>query len=134
MDRQWWETHLDEVNRLFRGARYTINTLPPKFQTTRLSASNFETYGNSGASCISLAAAGGASRILLLGFDCQKTGGKSHWHGDHPPNLGNAAQIDRWHERFNQQAQDLAKIKIINCSRETALRCWPRADLGDMLC
>lgn len=93
----------------------------------------FKTYGNSGAGAISLAAQGNAKRIVLLGFDCQKTGGKAHWHGDHPSNLGNAGSIPKWHVRFAEQARDLGYIEIINCSRETALTCFQRAKLEDTL-
>lgn len=133
MDRQWWDVHINEVNATFRGARFSTNPLNRRFQVTKLQSANFNTYGNSGASCITLAAEGGASQIILLGFDCQKTEGKSHWHGDHPPTLGNAGQIDKWHEKFARQAKDLSHIRIINCSRATALTCWPRADLETTL-
>lgn len=127
MDRQWWDVHLAEINRIFTGARYSTNPLHRRCQAKRLT--EFNAYGNSGAACISLAAAGGAGRIILLGYDCQKTDGKAHWHGDHPPSLGNAGQINKWAEKFAKQAKDLSSIEIINCSRATALACWPRQTL-----
>jgi len=133
MDRQWWEVHLDEVNATFTGARYSTNPLAPKFLATQLMLETFNGYGNSGAACITLAANGGAKRIILLGYDCQKTDGKAHWHGDHPRQLGNAKQIDRWHEKFEAQAKELMGLEIINCSRASALTCWPRAQLEDVL-
>lgn len=134
MDRQWWEVHIAEVNRIFTGARYSTNPLHRRFQAIKLPPTDFNAYGNSGAACITLAAQGGASTILLLGYDCQKTGGQAHWHGDHPPSLGNAAQISRWHEKFAKQAKDLANHRIINCSRVTALTCYPRMTLEEALC
>lgn len=133
MDRQWWDVHVAEINRTFQGARYSVNQMPVKHQVTRLPPADFNTYGNSGAACISLAAGGGARRIILLGFDCQKTDGRAHWHGDHPPSLGNAGQIHKWAGRFAEQARDFAHLDIINCSRATALTCWPRADLEETL-
>lgn len=133
MDRQWWDVHLAEVNRVFTGARYSINQLAQRYQVTRLPPAEFNTYGNSGAACISLAAGAGAKRIILLGYDCQKTGGKAHWHGDHPPSLGNAGQIGRWQSRFEELASHLYNVEIINCSRATALTCWPRMDLETAL-
>jgi hypothetical protein len=133
MDRQWWEVHLNEINAVFRGARFTINPVARKFQATKLGPIGFDAYGNSGAGAISLAAQGNPKRIILLGYDCQKTGGKAHWHGDHPPTLGNAGQIDRWHTKFAKQAKELTGVEIINCSRVTALICWPRANLEDVL-
>jgi hypothetical protein len=133
MDRDWWNLHLPEVNRTFLGARFSTNPLPQRFQTTKLPPATFETYGNSGAACISLAAQGQAKRIILLGYDCQKTDGKAHWHGDHPPVLGNAGQIDKWAVRFAKQAKDLSNTQIINCSRATALTCFERMDLDAAL-
>jgi hypothetical protein len=134
MDRDWWNVHLTEVNKVFLGVRYSTNPLSQKYNVRKLSQRDFQTYGNSGASCISLAAEGGAKRIVLLGYDCQKTDGKAHWHGDHPAGLGNAALIDRWQANFEKQANALAHLEIINCSRETALTCYPRARLEDVLC
>jgi hypothetical protein len=133
MDRAWWDVHLTEVNKVFLGVRYSNNPLSQKYNVRKLGQREFKTYGNSGAACISLAAEGGASRIVLLGFDCQKTDNKSHWHGDHPPTLGNAGQISRWRENFALQAKALSHLEIINCSRETALTCYPRARLEDVL-
>lgn len=133
MDRAWWDVHIAEVNKVFLGVRYSNNPLSQKLNVKKLNQQKFKTYGNSGASCISLAAEGGAKRIVLLGFDVQKSEGKTHWHGDHPPTLGNAGQISRWHDKFAEQSKALKHLEIINCSRETALTCYPRANLEDVL-
>jgi hypothetical protein len=133
MDRQWWDTHIREVQETFAGARYSNNPLTQRHNVTRLPNSTFKTYGNSGAAAVNVAAEGGARRIILLGYDCQKTDGKAHWHGDHPSNLGNAGQIHRWAERFRELAADLRHLTIINASRATALTCFPRMDLEDAL-
>jgi len=113
--------------------RYSNNQQPEKFNVTKLN-DGFKNYGNSGAATIRMAAEGGASRIVLLGFDCQHTGGKAHWHSDHPRGMGNAHGADKWIGKFRQMAEELTEIEIINCSRETALTCWPRANLEDVLC
>ena len=91
----------------------------------------FKSYGNSGASCISMAAQGGAKKIILLGFDCQHTNGKSHWHGDHPAHLANAGLIDRWMEKYAEMKSEISGI--INASRETALTVFPRQSLESLL-
>ena len=75
----------------------------------------------------------GAARIILLGFDCSHTGGKSHWHGDHPNNLGNAGLTHQWLDKFKQLADDLKHVEIINASRETAITCFHRARLEDLI-
>lgn len=90
---------------------------------------------NSGHQAINLASVFGAARILLLGYDVQHTGGKSHWHGDHPRTLGNARCVANWARGFKRQAQDarLLGIEIVNCSRVTALDCFDRAKITDCL-
>ena len=93
----------------------------------------FDSYGNSGAGCISMAAQAGAKTIILVGFDCQHSGGRSHWHGDHPHHLGNAGMTHQWLENYERMAQDFDTIEIINASRETALTCFPRKRLESLL-
>lgn len=133
MDKVWWDVHIAEIEQIFQGERHTVNALPNKYNVRRHPPTQFNCYSNSGAGAITLAAKGGAKRIILLGYDSQKTGGKAHWHGDHPPTLGNAGHMDKWQKRFAEQAKDFADIEIINCSRQTALTCFPRANLEDVL-
>ncbi|WP_339521741.1 hypothetical protein [Pseudomonas sp. EA_35y_Pfl2_R111] len=90
-------------------------------------------YGNSGAGAVALAIARGAKRVLLLGYDMQYTGGRRHWHGDHPAKLGNAGAITDWPAQFEQLRKDHPSIEIINCTRETALTCFPRMPLEQAL-
>lgn len=134
MDRAWWDKHLTEVNATFRGQRFSNNPLSSRYHVHKLNNATFKTYGNSGAAAINLAAHLGAKRIILLGYDCQKTGGKTHWHGDHPHGLGNAGMIDRWAGRFAELARDLGGVAVFNATRETALTCFPRVTLEDALC
>lgn len=69
----------------------------------------------------------------MLGYDCQKTNGRAHWHEDHPVGLGNAGSVDKWPHHFVKVAEALAHVEIINCSRTTALRAFPRAKLEEVL-
>ena len=73
--------------------------------------------------------------MILLGYDCQKTGGKTHWHGDHPKALGNAHSLPNWPRFFANVAKYAITdgTPVVNCSRATALNCFPRAELKDML-
>lgn len=90
---------------------------------------------NSGYQAINLAYHFGVSRILLIGYDMQRTGGKAHWHGDHVSGLTNAEGLSKWATRFPALAQDLERegVEVINCSQETALTCFPRARLEDVV-
>lgn len=90
---------------------------------------------NSGYQAIGLAWHLGAERIVLIGYDMQRTGGKSHWHGDHPRGLSNAIGVRGWARHFDPLARDLQAggVDVINCTIETAIDCFPRADLRDVI-
>jgi hypothetical protein len=129
MDRQWWDTYRAEVLTDFAGDRFSSNPVAGGVERV-----DIKPHGNSGAGAIALAARFGAKRIILVGYDCQHTGGKKHWHGDHPRNLGNAGSIERWPAKFAAMAKELPRdVEVINCSRETALDCFPRAALEDVM-
>lgn len=131
MDRQWWELYLTEVDKTFNGRRVTMAGLAPKFGTERLGRPDFEHYNNSGAAAVALAIRDGATRIVMLGYDCQRTNGQTHWHGNHPPKLGNAGTLLKWSEHFGMLADAASKagVTIINASRQTALQMFQRQEL-----
>lgn len=133
MDRQWWEVHHEQVAAKFLGERFSNNPLPTKYKVTKLPNATFKPFGNSGAACVSLAAMMGAQHIVMLGYDCQKTDNKAHWHGDHPKQLGNAGAINRWPAKFRELARHVGNVNVINASRATALDMFPRMDLEDAL-
>lgn len=90
---------------------------------------------NSGFQAIGLARKFGARRILLIGFDMQRgPRDRLHWHPDHPGTLANG-DPKGWIQHFNTMAPQLAAegIECINCSAQTALTCFPRADLHEAL-
>lgn len=92
---------------------------------------------NSGFQAINLAFLEGASTIVLLGYDMRHTGGRHHWHADHPPPLGNfnPGMPELCAPKFAPLARDLAArgVRCINASRETALACFERIPLADVL-
>lgn len=90
---------------------------------------------NSGFQAVNIAALGGAKRILLLGFDCQRSGGQSHFFGEHPEAIRRATPFNLFAEAFAKAAPQLAAagIGVINCSRQTALDCFPRATIEGVL-
>lgn len=135
-DAAWWAAHSAEVNAIFSGRRYAYAYEARKYGAIPLdNTPNFRTFGNSGACAVALAALLGARRVLLLGADCF-VGERAHWHGDHPKPLTNAGSWKVWPRQF-KLAGDFARhnrTEVINCSRETALECFPRAKLEDALC
>ena len=92
-------------------------------------------FGNSGLQAINLAYHFGARKIILLGYDMQYTNGKKHWHPDHPSGMNNANPVIQWVENFERLAPILADkgLNIINCTRKTALKCFPQAEIRKVL-
>jgi sugar phosphate isomerase/epimerase len=133
MDRAWWEKYAADVEARFKGERCGRGGHCRKYGITHLD--KMQHFNNSGAAAVSLAIYRGAKTVIMLGYDCQHTNGKAHWHGDHPKGLGNAGSYRRWAESFLQLARHAAKegVRVINCSRTTALTCFERGDLETML-
>lgn len=90
---------------------------------------------NSGYAAIGLAALWGASKVILLGFDMQRTGGASHWHGDHVAPLAQLPSMSRWVDEMVLLGSDLrrAGVRVVNASRQTALKCFVRMPLEEAL-
>ena len=101
------------------------------------------TGGNSGHMAIQYAVEQGAKNIALLGFDQTKTQGKAHFHADHPKaasdgkrtNMANAGGIGAWPRLMTKTSVELTErgVNVVNLSRETALRCFPRQTIEQFL-
>lgn len=133
MDHEWWDTYRAEVSASFPGALVTMRQIPG---VRRERAPYFQRPGiqNSGAGAIALAAYWGAQRIVLLGYDCQHTAGRRHWHADHPSSTrGNAGMVGDWPRQFRELVPYLGGAEVINASRETALAVFRRQSLEQAL-
>lgn len=132
-DAKWIEYYGAEG---FQGERVTASSSAKAFGWDRI-PNDVLWYENSGAAIISLAMYRGAKRIFLLGYDCQKTGGKTHWHGSHVGMLSDgrklhdATNMNEWSGKFGLIATSAKErgVQIVNCTRETALKCYKRLSL-----
>ena len=61
--------------------------------------------------------------------------GERHWFGMHPGALEKGSPYERFIRSYETTISDLKRngITVINCSRETALTCYPRMDLQQAL-
>lgn len=134
-DEKWWRVHHKEVAASFGGHRVSGMVDCKHFGARSLKVLSFKPFGNSGAAAISLAVLAGSRRVVLLGYDCQHTGGKAHWHGDHPAPLGNAGSVAKWPEKFRQVAAYARRrgCTVVNATRDTALDMFERAPLEEAL-
>lgn len=144
----WWRVYFGQVATAFAGELWTIDAAArDEFDLRWLQGidmgglsrdpSMIHTGKNSGTQALGLAHCFGASRVVLLGFDMQRTDGKSHWHGDHPKPLGNGSRESHliWRQYMEIAAEDCKRIglEVINASRATALKCFPRMSIEDAL-
>lgn len=91
-------------------------------------------YGSSsGFQAINLAIHFGACPILLVGFDMHARGGR-HFFGNHPEPLDNSVDYAAFMPMYQRAAAALPPgVEIINCTPDSALTCFPMADLNDAL-
>lgn len=144
-DCAWWDIHYDNVKKIFNGLSYTINDIsndkinPNKdYDLIRVRSMQSPDLGqkmihygvsgggNSGYQAINLAYILGAKTIVLLGFDMCG----DHFFGKHPNGLRNESPYRQFIQSFESITK---KIEIINCTRRTALNCFPKMCINDVL-
>lgn len=146
-DKQWWDIHLPDVRKVFRGKLYTQwHTKEGKewadsegitaiegCHGTGLGRDRIVFNNNSGAQAIGLAYLLGAERIVLLGYDMGATG-NTHWFGSHPKGLRNG-NYSNYVQTFTRLAEDLKRegVEVVNCTRQTALTQFRTAELLEAL-
>lgn len=128
-DRSWWNNHAATVRETCSGRLWTKS----KEAAEKYALNHVLLPGNnSGFQAIHLANRLGAARIILIGYDMQHTGGKAHWFGNHPAGFRNADGVEKWRNAFNRLNTEIP-APIINCTIDTALTCFPRRNLEDVL-
>lgn len=139
-DLKWWQWH--QGCRYFLGEKWTQDKEAARqFHLNYIegiAGPGINTYphlinhgSNSGHQAINFAYHKGASRIILLGYDMKPAiDGKQHWFGNHPDKIHSDRRA--WLPHFKVIA-DQGLIEIINCSRDTALNCFPRLPLEAIL-
>lgn len=133
-DHKWWQYYSEGLS-WYKGERWSHQQYANNRRFT--GPLQFRQFGgNSGHQAVQIATILGAKKIALLGFDQQYTNGIKHCHGDHPDDLGNASRVDHWPQYLETTSKDLKGmgVEVINLSRQTALRCFPRMTPEEFLC
>lgn len=149
-DRGWWDVHGDIP---FEGERWASQAANlsidddkrswGKCEALRINlveASDGDTFctkpgrihygNNSGFAAVNLAVQFGAKEIKLVGFDMKRTGGQEHFFGDHPAPLHNGSDFAPFVRAFTNASKAMPEgVTIINCTPESALRCFPMGEL-----
>jgi hypothetical protein len=88
------------------------------------------TYKNSGGAAINLAVHLGAARIVLLGYDMQPDkSGRHHFDDPGPARHGSPYLNFRTYLQTAVAPLRALGVEVVNCTRSTALTCWPRVPL-----
>ena len=136
-DFKFWREYHDEALREFRGQCVSHSALAVRYGVATTNGSEwFRGFGNSGVCAIAYAVGGRAARVVLMGFDCAfGADGKKHWHGNHDHGLSNCLSIARWPQQFDRVATMARRerVHVVNASRRTALKCFERKPLEDVL-
>lgn len=142
-DADWWTLHKGVPG--FTGLKYSCSKASGSVagvQVLRqtghdgleLDPTGLRTGRNSGAAALNLAVLFGATRVLLLGYDCGPHDGKEHFFGAHK-GLRNHSPYALFQKHFALMVGPLkaAGVEVLNCSRRTQLTAFPRADLRQAL-
>lgn len=152
-DQHWWLWHEDSEELLnFQGQCYTqdssweienlerikqkhsVKVIPSKGHKGLSTDPSYIHQGShSGYQAINLAYHLGAKRIILIGYDMQRTNGDFHWFGSHPNQM--ESPWKSWLSHYDDLAKDAERLglEIINSTIETALTQFPRKELKEAL-
>lgn len=149
-DASWWHAH-EGVNG-FEGEKWSIahsswanyrGRWPEIQHLTNTGEHGIETNPtglrngrNSGYLAIGLAVHYGANRIVMLGYDMgHRPGQPRHFFGEHPGAMKQSSPYAMFMAAYESAVAPLKAlgIEIVNCSRSTALTCFPRAELREVL-
>lgn len=146
-DAAWWRHHLARLKD-FRGLRFSVEIgargcgasvlLNTGMYGLESRPTGLRSGRNSGYQAINLAVHLGAARIVLLGYDCELTNGQAHFFGAHPKALRTTTlhRFREWRdEMFPTLVSPLAAlgIEIINASARTALTCFARQPIRELM-
>lgn len=132
-----WSSHGDKLhnNKLACADRWRLSLVAgADREGFSLNPAHIHYGSNSGFQAINLAILFGATEIALVGFDMHANGGQTHFFGAHPKPL----RDDKNYGRFIPALETAAKmlpdtIRITNCTPGSALGCFPKASLDDVL-
>lgn len=148
-DARWWNWHRGVMD--FPGLKFSLARTDPRYGVTTLAVGAEAglspdpgalcTGRNGGYQAINLAVLFGVARIVLLGYDLQLgPAQEEHWHAAHDPRQRPdlthvAAKLARFRGAFASLLEPLTRagVAIVNCTRATALTCFPQRPLEEVL-
>lgn len=130
-DRSWWDRNGKDID--IPAERWTCSFSAASHH--KIKHHNVKGAYNSGMRAIQWGIDHGYKTILLLGYDCSLRNGV-HWHGLYTANRNPTPNgCRKWKRQFEQVAAQAKHrgVRVINCSRDTALECFERMKLEDAI-
>lgn len=142
-DAKWWRAHPE--TKTYTGLKYGLEMQADRTDVQILrntgdtglerQPDGLKNGRNSGYQAINLAVHLGASRIVLIGYDCQPaSNGQHHWFGNHV--YSNAAPpYGLFLERFSTLPEGLRRsgVTVVNATNGSALPYFPIVSLDEAL-
>lgn len=139
---KWWDRNGDRVLKTSTGLRFALDPKAAKWATvlrwgaeTGLAESpdTLALGRNSGYQAVNLAVHLGAAKIILLGYDLQRTNGKENFHDG--PHKGPGDKYRGWLPLFETLVEPLKQlgVTVINCTPGSALECFAKMTLAEAL-
>ena len=143
-DTRWWDHNGKEFKELFpnqeswtqcktSAEKFKINWTDGKHEKGLSIDSNIIHFGsNSGYQMLNIAFLMGCNKFILLGYNMQHFDGKSHFFGDHPGGMNNRSPYPTFLQKY-QTIQEPIKKLVVNCTENSALRCFRQSTLEEEL-
>lgn len=136
-DRAWWQHYKPE----FYGYRVSgepvegVNTIPLKMlereEPMSRDPSTVVSCGHSGFQALGLALALGATKIIMLGYDCG--GPKRNAHDNRPEAFKRRVNMQAWAECYDRVPREFPDVEFANCAPYSAIRAFPKCELTEVL-
>ena len=138
-DGRWWKVHGKSVNKLCPnvnlwshdvegiefGARKVNGVHRPGFSTDP----DIIHFGsNSGFQALNLCYLWGVSKMILVGYNMQRVGTKTHFFTGRDPSLRIESPYKNFVKQYDLIQQNI-KNRIVNCTPNSALTCFRKNDL-----
>lgn len=144
-DHDWWVNHKDRWQG-FKGEKWTLENraaeIFPELKTIKCrtewkwstTPGVIATGGNSGFQVINMAVLDGAQQVILLGYDYgyDPANQHKHWWDNEHPRESRCSNYVEWNKRLSAAAP-LIQVPVINATRKTAITCFPRAKIQEIL-